>query len=163
MAETLTFRDAVATDTATILRYVIALAEVEGLAHEVVATVEQLERELFGPHRSTYVTMVEAAGRSIGMAMYFYNFSTFLARKGIYLEDVYIEPDYRGRGIGTRLFAHMAQKVLDMGGGRLNWWVLDDNTPAVAFYNRLGAEPQSDWTVYKLEGESLKRVAALDA
>lgn len=163
MSGNVTFRDATAADAAAILGYIRALADIEGLAHEVVATEAQLREALFGPERSTYVTIAEVGGQAVGMALYFYNFSTFLGRRGIYLEDVYIEPAHRGSGIGTRLFAHMAQKVLDMGGGRLNWWVLDDNAPAVAFYDRIGAEPQSEWTVYKLEGETLRRVAALTA
>lgn len=158
-AESVRFRDAAPADVPRILQYIRDLAVVEGLLHEVTATEVLLETALFGPQPKAFAVMVEDAGVVIGFALYFHNFSTFQAKPGIYVEDAYLEPAYRGRGIGSRLFGYLAQKVLDMGGGRLNWWVLDENTPAVAFYNRIGAEPQSDWTVYKLEGDALKRVA----
>ncbi|WP_404326711.1 GNAT family N-acetyltransferase [Aerophototrophica crusticola] len=106
--------------------------------------------------------MLEAGGQPAGVAIWFYNFSTFLGRHGIYVEDVYVAPEYRGRGLGRKVFQYLAAKAVDEGCGRLEWWVLDWNQPALDFYRSIGAEPMTEWTVQRVTGDALRRLAATD-
>jgi GNAT superfamily N-acetyltransferase len=154
----LTFRKAERTDCALILRFIQGLAEYEKLAHEVVATEELLREWLFDKNSAEVVFAMDG-GVETGFALFFTNFSTFLGRAGLYLEDLYIMPEHRGRGIGTALLRELARIAVERGLGRFEWWCLDWNTPAVEFYRRLGAEPMSEWTTYRMSGETLKDFA----
>lgn len=156
---TATIREARPEDTGQIFRFICELAEYEKLWHEVTADEETLHRALFGGQPKVYALMAEVDGEAAGFALYFYNFSTFLGRHGIYVEDLYIRPAFRGGGLGKRLLAHLADKALREGCGRLEWWVLDWNEPAIAFYGGIGAEPMTEWTVQRVTGEALARLA----
>lgn len=156
----LTIRPAAAADAATILGFIRELAEFERLAHEVVATEELLREHLFGPaRRGAEAVIAEVGGAPVGYALFFHSFSTFLGRPGIYLEDLYVRPAHRSQGHGQRLLAHLARLAVERGCGRLEWSVLDWNARALSFYRRLGAEPLSEWTVQRLTGEALHRLA----
>ncbi len=152
-------RPATAADTALILQLIRELAEYEKLLHEVVATEEILHQTLFGDQPKAYTIILEENGQAAGFALYFYNFSTFLGRPGIYLEDLYVRPAFRGKGYGKALLQWLAAKALDEGCGRLEWWVLDWNAPSIAFYESLGAEAMDEWTVYRLSGDALTSLA----
>ena len=137
------------------------LAEYERLLPEVRMTEERLAGNLFGPRPYAEVAIAEdETGRPLGFALFFHNFSTFLGLPGIYLEDLYVRPDQRGRGVGRALLEHLARLARQRGCGRLEWSVLDWNEPAIGFYRRLGARANSDWTGYRLEGEALERLAS---
>ena len=153
------FRDARPGDEAVISRFVRALAVVEGLEGEVVATPAHYRCVLFAEHPRVFALIVEAEGAPIGFALWFYNYSTFNGLPGLYVEDVYVDAAWRARGIGTALFRHLAQRALAEGCGRMEWWVLDENTPAVAFYRRIGARAMNEWTVQRLAGATLAAVA----
>lgn len=146
-------------DCPIILTFIKQLAEYEKLAHEVVATEEKLQQTLFAEQPSAEVIIAEYQGRAVGFALFFTNYSTFLAKPGLYLEDLYVQPEVRGRGFGKQLLAHLANLALQRDCGRLEWWVLDWNQPARDFYNSLGAESMDDWTVNRLSGESLAALA----
>jgi GNAT superfamily N-acetyltransferase len=146
-------------DTELILELIRALAEFEKLAHEVAADVEILRRSLFGSRRVAEVLIAEYGGATAGFALFFHNFSTFLGKPGIYLEDLFIKPEFRGKGIGREVLAFLARLAVERGCGRLEWAVLDWNTPAIDFYKRLGARPMEDWTVFRFAGESLAALA----
>ena len=146
-------------DVADILRLIKALAEYEKLSHEVVATEAALAQALFGPRPAAEVLLAEEDGRSVGFALFFQNFSTFLGKPGIYLEDLFVEPAFRGRGIGRDLLRAIARLAVERGCGRFEWAVLDWNAPAIGFYKSLGARPMDDWTVMRLTGEALERLA----
>jgi GNAT superfamily N-acetyltransferase len=150
---------ATAADVPVILRMIKALAAYEKLAHEVVATEDRLRQSLFGPTKRAEVLMAYAAAEPVGFAVTFCNFSTFLGRPGLYLEDLFVMPDWRSRGIGTRLFKRAAQLAVERGCGRLEWAVLDWNEPAIAFYKKMGARAMDEWTVYRLAGDALERAA----
>jgi GNAT superfamily N-acetyltransferase len=135
------------------------LARYEKLEHEVVMTEEKLTDTLFGDRRYAETLIAEEDGAPIGFALFFHNYSTFLAQPGIYLEDLFVVPEQRGQGVGRALLERLAQIALDRGCGRLEWAVLDWNKPAIGFYERLGAKPNSGWTVYRLTGESLHALA----
>lgn len=156
----ITIRDAGKGDGAVVFRFIHELAVYEKLAHEVVATEEMVEHALTRPNARVHAVIAEVDGKPVGMALYFYNFSTFLGRHGIYIEDVYVDPAQRGGGIGKQLFQHLAAKAVTEGCGRVEWWVLDWNEPAIDFYERLGAKKMDEWTVYRLEGEALTKLAA---
>jgi GNAT superfamily N-acetyltransferase len=145
-------------DVATILRLIRALAEYEKLSRQVVATPALLRKHLFGRKPVAEVLLAEQGGRAVGMALYFQNFSTFLAKPGIYLEDLYVEPEFRGRGLGKRLLQAVAQRAVARGCGRFEWSVLDWNTPAIEFYRGLGARPMNDWTIMRVTGPALKKL-----
>jgi GNAT superfamily N-acetyltransferase len=145
-------------DVADILRLIRALAEYEKLAHEVVATEAALRDSLFGPQPAAEVLLAEADGRVVGLALFFQNYSTFLARPGLYLEDLFVEPEFRGRGLGKALLTALAKLAVKRGCGRFEWAVLDWNTPAIEFYRSLGAQPMSDWTVFRVTGEALRKL-----
>lgn len=154
----LTFRFAQPEDAALILRFVRALAEYEKLSDEVVATGELLREWIFEKGKAEVLFAV-ADGEEVGFALFFHNFSTFLGRAGIYLEDLFVLPEQRGHGYGKALLKHLAAIAVERGCGRLEWSCLDWNTPSIAFYKSMGAAPMDGWTVYRLTGETLKRAA----
>lgn len=153
-----TFRYAHEGDCALILRFIRALAAYEKLSDQVVAT-EELLREWIFEKRKAEVLFICENGQEVGFALFFHNFSTFLGRAGIYLEDLYVLPEHRGRGYGKALLKKLAGIAVARGCGRLEWWCLDWNRPSIDFYLSLGAEPMADWTVYRLTGETLKEMA----
>jgi GNAT superfamily N-acetyltransferase len=153
-------RRAVRGDVPEILRLIRALAEYEKLAHEVVATEAALAATLFGERPAAEVLLAEEGGRAVGFALFFQNYSTFLARPGIYLEDLFVEPALRGKGIGKALLQAVARLTVERGCGRLEWAVLDWNEPAIGFYRGLGARPMADWTVMRLTGAALERLGS---
>jgi GNAT superfamily N-acetyltransferase len=159
-----TIRHATPADVPEILLMVRELAEYERALHEVLATEEQLQAALFGPRPTVYAHVVEhptADGRALGgFALWFLNFSTWLGRNGLYLEDLYVRPELRGTGYGKRLLATLARECLDKGYGRLEWWVLDWNEPALGFYSSIGAVPMDEWTVHRVTGRELAALAA---
>jgi GNAT superfamily N-acetyltransferase len=158
MAEII-FRNAVRKDTPLILSFIRQLASYEQMADQVVATEELLEHQLFDLEGARVLFAVES-GLEIGFALYFFNFSTFLGRSGLYLEDLYILPEYRGKGYGKALLQQLARIAVDHGCGRMEWWCLDWNRPGIDFYLSLGAEAMTDWTVYRLSGDTLSSLAS---
>lgn len=158
MNEICTFRQATRTDVPLILRFIRDLARYEQLEHEVVATPVLLEEWLFDKEKAEVLFAV-VEGKEVGFALFFHNFSTFLGRAGIYLEDLYVAPAYRGRGIGRAFFHELVKIAAERGCGRLEWWCLDWNQPSIDFYTSLGAEAMDDWTVYRISGETLQRLA----
>lgn len=155
---TLRIRPAVEADVPLILRFIRELADYERLLHEVVATEDRLRDTLFGARPAAEVVIAED-GEPLGFALFFHNYSTFLAQPGIYLEDLYVRPEARGRGAGRALLAHLARLAKERGCGRLEWWVLDWNESAIRFYRSLGAQSMDDWTVFRLTGDDLARLA----
>ena len=158
MSDRLTFRNAERRDTALILRFIKELADYEKMLDEVVADEATLEEWLFDKQKAEVIFAV-VDGREIGFALFFHNFSTFLGRAGIYLEDLYIMPEYRGKGYGKAILKKLASIAVERGCGRLEWWCLDWNKPSIDFYLSLGAEPMSDWTVYRIAGDTLRQLA----
>ena len=146
-------------DIPLILTFIKGLAQYEGLAHEVVATEESLGESLFGPQASAEVVIAYSATEPVGFAVFFHNYSTFLGRSGLYLEDLFVLPEWRGRGVGRRLLGYVANIAVTRDCGRLEWSVLDWNEPAIRFYRALGARPMDEWTVYRLAGEALERLS----
>ncbi len=146
-------------DLPLILRFIKELAEYERLAHEVVATESELERTLFGERPFAEVVLAKLGGDPVGFALFFHNYSTFLGRPGLYLEDLYVRPEARSKGVGLALLRHLARLARERGCGRLEWWVLDWNEAAIRFYRKLGAEPMSDFTVFRLAGSALRDLA----
>lgn len=159
MTASLTLRPAQATDVPLIRELIEALADYERLRSECVATNERLHAALFGQRPFAEVLIAEWEGQAAGFALFFHNFSTFLAQPGIYLEDVFVKPDFRGLGIGKALLVSIAQIAVERNCGRFEWSVLDWNTDAIGFYERLGAKPQDEWTVYRVSGDALKQLA----
>ena len=158
MKEICSFRSVERRDVPLILRYIRELARYEKLEEEVVATEEILEEWLFDKEKAEVIFAV-VEGKEVGFALFFHNFSTFLGRAGIYLEDLYVEPAHRGQGIGTALLRELARIAVARGCGRLEWWCLDWNTPSIDFYRSLGAEAMDGWTVYRISGETLSKLA----
>lgn len=152
------FRYAERKDTALILRFIKELANYEKMLDEVVADEKTLEEWIFDRQKAEVIFLLEG-GKEIGFALFFHNFSTFLGRAGIYLEDLYVQPEYRGKGYGKAILKKLAAIAVERGCGRLEWWCLDWNKPSVDFYLSLGAEPMSDWTVYRIAGDTLKKLA----
>lgn len=148
-------------DLCLVLRFVRELAEYEKLADQVVATEQDFRAALFGENPKAFALILEADGEPAGIAIWFYNFSTFLGRHGIYVEDVYVRPEFRGRGLGRMVFEHLARSCVEEGLGRLEWWVLNWNEPAIRFYRGIGAEPMDEWTVQRVTGDGLRRLAGL--
>ncbi len=157
--EQFALRPALPEDVPALLRLVRALAEYERLLHEVRASEADLEAALFEAPRRASALIAESAGVEVGFALWFYTFSTFTGRAGLYLEDIYVLPEYRGRGIGRAIFRHLAARALAEGCTRLEWAVLDWNEPAVGFYASLGAQPLAEWTVQRLSGPALAALA----
>lgn len=152
------FRAAVRADVPLILTFICELADYEGMLDEVVADEATLEEWLFD-RRAAEVVFALEEGREVGFALFFHNFSTFLGRSGVYLEDLYVRPEHRGKGYGKALLKRLARIALERGCGRLEWWCLDWNRPSIDFYLSMGAEPMSDWTVYRVAGEALAELA----
>lgn len=152
------FRAAVRADVPLILTFIRELADYEGMLDEVVADEATLEEWLFD-RRAAEVVFALEEGREVGFALFFHNFSTFLGRSGVYLEDLYVRPEHRGKGYGKALLKRLARIALERGCGRLEWWCLNWNRPSIDFYLSMGAEPMSDWTVYRVTGEALAELA----
>ena len=145
-------------DAGKILAFIKELAAYEKMEHEVVATEALLCEWIFDKQKAEVIFAV-ADGVEVGFALFFHNFSTFLGRAGIYLEDLYVKPEYRGRGFGKALIKKLAEIAKERGCGRLEWWCLDWNKPSIDFYLSLGAEPMNDWTVYRVTGDALAALA----
>ena len=158
MGNTLTFRSAQRSDVPLILQFIRDLADYERMADQVVADEATLEEWLFDRQKAEVLFAV-LEGREVGFALFFHNFSTFLGRAGLYLEDLFVLPEYRGRGVGKAILQRLAALAVERRCGRLEWWCLDWNTPSIAFYRSLGAEPMSDWTVYRMTGDTLRNLA----
>lgn len=156
--EKLSFRYAQEADVSTILYFIKELAAYEKMSDEVVATEELLREWIFEQKKAEVLFALED-GQEVGFALFFHNFSTFLGRAGIYLEDLFVKPEYRGKGYGKALLKKLAQIAVERGCGRLEWWCLDWNQPSIDFYLSLGAEPMKDWTTYRIAGETLKKMA----
>ena len=154
----LTFRFAVEQDTPLILNFIKELADYEHMLDQVVADEATLADQLFQKKNADVLFALEN-GREVGFALFFHNFSTFLGRSGLYLEDLYVRPDCRGKGYGKAILQKLASIAVERGCGRLEWWCLDWNKPSIDFYLSLGAEPMSGWTVYRLTGDTLKNLA----
>ena len=146
-------------DVGLIADLIRGLARFEKLEHEVSMTDETLERNLFGDHRYAETLIAEDDGAPVGFALFFHSFSTFLGRPGLYLEDLFVVPEARGKGVGRKLLERLAHIAVERDCGRLEWAVLDWNKDAIRFYERLGATPNSDWTVYRLTGQALRALA----
>lgn len=147
-------------DIPVLLRLIRSLAEYERMADQVVATETSLRQSLFGGTSVAQAIIGSVGSEPVGFAVWFHNYSTFLGRAGVYLEDLFVVPAQRGRGIGRQLLAHVAQAAVARGCWRLEWSVLDWNEPAIGFYRRLGAQPMSDWTVFRLSGDALTQLAS---
>ena len=156
----LQIRPAIEQDVPLVLSFIRQLAEYEKLLHECVATEQTLRASLFGSRRSAEVLLAFSDDKPVGFAVFFHNFSTFLGRPGIYLEDLFVIPEMRGRGFGKALLVHLARLAKERNCGRLEWSVLDWNEPAIQFYKKLGAVPLNDWTVYRVTGDALSRLAS---
>jgi len=146
-------------DAPVILRFIRDLAEYEKLSHLVVATEENIREHVFGANSVAEVLLAYWDSEPVGFALFFRNFSTFLGRAGIYLEDLFVEPAHRGKGIGKALLIHLANLALERGYGRLEWAVLNWNAPSIEFYRSLGAVPMDEWAIYRLTGDALVRLA----
>ena len=155
----LRIREAGVGDGAVVFRLVRALAEYEKLSHMVTATAADLEHYLNAANAKVFALIAELDGRAVGMALYFYNFSTFRGRHGMYIEDIYVDPDARGEGIGGALLRALAEKAKAQECARMEWAVLDWNAPAIAFYEKLGAQRLQEWLGYRVEGAALDALA----
>ncbi len=153
----LTFRFAQPQDTALILQFIRELAEYEHMLPQVVATEELLREQLF-EKKNAEVLFAVADGQEVGFALFFHNFSTFLGRSGLYLEDLFVKPAHRGKGYGKGILKKLAQIAVERGCGRLEWACLDWNRPSIDFYLSMGAKPMDEWTVYRLTGDTLNRM-----
>ena len=153
-----TFRFAAEQDTPLILNFIKELADYERMLDQVVADEATLADQLFRKKNAEVLFALEN-GKEVGFALFFHNFSTFLGRSGLYLEDLYVRPEHRGKGYGRAILQKLASIAAERGCGRLEWWCLDWNRPSIDFYRSLGAEPMSDWTVYRLTGDTLKNLA----
>ena len=156
---TLSIRPAIASDAALIFRFIRELAEYERLAHEVDASEADIGKALFGSNPRVFADIAEWQGEPAGFALWFYNFSTFRGRHGIYLEDLFVKPELRSKGIGRALLQHLARRCMAEGLARLEWWVLDWNEPALKVYRSIGAMPMDEWTVQRVTGDALQRLA----
>mgnify|MGYP003293042497 FL=1 len=152
------FRFAEENDVSLILYFIKELAKYEEMLDEVVATEENLKEWIFDKKKAEVIFVLED-GIEVGFALFFHNFSTFLGRSGIYLEDLYVKPEFRGNGYGKALLKKLAQIAVERGCGRLEWWCLNWNKPSIDFYLSLGAEPMKDWTVYRIAGSTLTQLA----
>lgn len=153
-------RPAVRADAPVLFDLIKALAEYEKLSHAVTGSVADLEKHLFGPRPFAEAILAELDGQAVGWALFFYNYSTFLTKPGIYLEDLFVLPEFRGRGIGKSLIVYLAQLAVDRDCGRLEWAVLDWNELAIGFYKRMGADVLPDWRICRVTGESLASLAS---
>ncbi len=154
-----TIRSTTLQDVPLILDFIRGIADYERLLHEVVATEETLTQTLFGEKPSAEVLIGEWAGEPVAFVVFFHNFSTFMGRPGLYLEDLFVKPEWRGKGIGKVLLLYLARLAKERGCARFEWTVLDWNEPALKFYHSLGAEPMDEWTVHRVAGEALETLA----
>lgn len=152
-------RQAVTADTPRILQLIKDLALYEKAPNEAVATLEQIEQSLFSDRPSAYAHVAEVDGEVVGISIWFLNYSTWLGKPGLYLEDLYVDPVHRGKGLGLALLKELATICVERGYERLQWWVLDWNEPSIEFYKSLGAEAMDEWTVYRVSGEALRKLA----
>jgi GNAT superfamily N-acetyltransferase len=157
---TLTIRPATVADTELIVRFIMDLAVYEKLAHEAQASPADIARDLFGENPKVFCDIAEWDGEPAGFALWFYTYSTFQGRHGIWLEDLFVDPGLRGKGIGKALLVHLARRCVAEKLGRLEWWVLDWNEPSIAFYKSQGAVMQDEWTKCRVDGEALARLGA---
>lgn len=153
--KTLNIREAVAEDSPLILRFIQELATFERAEHEVIAGVDTIRESLFGKNSTVKALVCSYADQPIGYAVYFYNYSTWQGRKGLYLEDLYVSPEHRGVGAGKEILKYIAKKAVSEGCGRFEWSVLDWNEPAIKFYQSIGAMPKTEWVCYQLAGDAL--------
>jgi len=156
---TVSIRPATPNDVPTVALLIRALSQYEKLEHEVSMTEDKLRASLFGPRPYAEALLAEEDGKPVGFALFFHNYSTFLAQPGLYLEDLYVLESHRGKGIGKALLIQLAGIAVERNCGRMEWAVLDWNVDAIGFYEKLGAKPNSEWTVYRLAGDSLSRLA----
>ena len=156
----LTIRPAAPADVPVVMGFIRELAEYERLLHAVEAEEADIARDLFGPTPRAFCDIAELEGAPVGFALWFYNYSTFKGRAGIYLEDLFVRPEARGLGAGKALLRRLAKRCVDADLGRLEWAVLNWNEPSIAFYDSLGASAKTEWTVRRLDGEALTRLAA---
>ncbi|HZS09815.1 MAG TPA: GNAT family N-acetyltransferase [Blastocatellia bacterium] len=160
MIEGFEIRNATAEDVPLIVSFIRKLAEYERLLHEVTVTEEGLRAVLFGERRYAEVVIGYYHNQPVGFALFFHNFSTFLGKPGIYLEDLFVDPEHRGKGFGKALLAHLARLTKGRDCGRLEWSVLDWNEPSIRFYKSLGAVPMDEWTIFRVTGEALEKLAS---
>jgi GNAT superfamily N-acetyltransferase len=153
-------RAAQPSDAAEILRFIKELAAYEKLSHEVQASEADIERDLFGPEPKVFCEIAEWAGKPVGFALWFYTYSTFQGRHGIWLEDLFVEPSMRGHGIGKALLVHLARRCVEQKLGRFEWWVLDWNEPSIKFYKSQGGVLQDEWTKVRIDGDALLKLGA---
>ena len=158
----ISIRPAAPQDVPLILKFLHELATYEKLAHEVVATEGDMHAALFGQRPVAETVIASLDTEPVGYALYFPTFSTFLGKPGLYLEDLYVRPAARGVGVGRKLLEHLARVTVERGWGRLEWSVLDWNEPSIAFYKKMGARPMDEWTVFRLAGEELRRLALVE-
>jgi len=156
---TISIRPATPNDVPTVAFLIRALSQYEKLEHEVTMTEDRLRATMFGPRPYAEALLAEDDGKPVGFALFFHNYSTFLAQPGLYLEDLYVPDSHRGKGIGKSLLVQLAKIAVERNCGRLEWAVLDWNVDAIGFYEKLGAKPNSEWTVYRLTGDSLNSLA----
>jgi len=156
----LVIREAKPADSALVFSFIKALAEYEKLSHEVVTNESEIAAKLFAGNPRVFCDIAEWNGEAAGFALWFYNFSTFRGRHGIYLEDLFVKPEFRGHGIGKALLANLAKRAVAQNCARVEWSVLDWNTPSIEFYKSLGAVPMDEWTVFRLAGDALNKLAA---
>ena len=157
----LVIRPATRSDLSLVLSFIQGLADYEKLSHLVTATEETLQDSLFGPVPGAEVLLAFESATPVGFAVYFHNFSTFLGVKGLWLEDIFVKPEHRGRGYGKALLLHVARIARDRQCGRFEWAVLDWNAPSIEFYKSLGAVPLDDWTIFRVTGPALEKLAAM--
>ncbi len=159
MNHDLEMRFAVKDDVPLILNFIREIAEFERLSHEVTATVESLEDSFFGGPNSPEVVLCFIDSQPVAYAVFYHNFSTFVGKKGLYLEDIYVKPEFRHSGIGKKLFKYLAKVAVDRKCGRMEWAVLNWNRPAIRFYENVGAKPLADWTIFRLKEDEIKKIA----
>ena len=155
----ITYREATRDDAALIVQFIQDLAVYEKLADQAVATEEDILKTVFDGTGRTFCMFAENGGETVGFCLGFYNYSTFQGKYGLYIEDVFVKESHRNKGVGKGFFKAVAQKALREDCGRVQWWVLDWNAPSIAFYEKMGAVPMSEWIVYRLEGETIAKVA----
>lgn len=147
-------------DAPQVLQFIAALAAYEKLSHEAKASEADIVRDLFGPDPKVFSEIAEWDGKPVGFALWFYTYSTFQGRHGMWLEDLFVDPSMRGKGLGKALLVHLAQRCVREGLGRFEWWVLDWNTPSIDFYKSQGGVMQDEWTKVRVDGEALRRLGA---
>ena len=159
MTSALTIRPAIAADAGIIAQFIRDLADYEKLAHEAKASASDIARDLFGPDPKVFCEIAEWDGKPVGFALWFYTYSTFQGQHGIWLEDLYVDPNLRGKGIGKALLIHLAQRCVREGLGRFEWWVLDWNESSIEFYKSQGGVMQDEWTKVRVDGDALAALA----